>query len=530
MSPKRAPAGPPQIGGFAPVQLLGSGGFADVFLYEQAMPRRKVAVKVLLPNQLSESSLAAFHAEADLMASLSTHPSIVTIYQADISTDGRPYLVMEYCSKPNLEARYKRESLGVADVLRIGIQVAGAVETAHRAGILHRDIKPANILVTEYNRPALTDFGISATMESATTEQSAGMSIPWSPPESFNGGASDTRSDVYALGATIYTLLAGRSPFSLPGATNSSMDLISRIQSTPVPPLGRPDVPKSIELVLAKAMSKNLSDRYGSAMEFGRELQRLQMEFSMSVTPIDVLDDTIADETEVDEDDGRTRIRGIVSIEQPAAPSATVRVPASSVTVKPAAPVPPVFATESEAESTIRRVAPFQLPVPSADPPDSTLRRPVTPVDDATPNIPPRRSRGRLIGIIAASVLAAAVIAGIVIYTTSGTASTPRAQPTQNAAPVDPVGGGAVVPSPTHLAGTTTAAGIDFTWTDPTPQKGDTYLYQDVSDPTKTTTQIPVTLATKTIPADPSGRTCISVWVLRADGSSSAAPATACVP
>lgn len=522
MSPKRAPSAPPQITGFTHLQLLGSGGFADVFLYQQAMPRRQVAVKVLLPDQISETSLVAFHAEADLMASLSTHPSIVTIYQADVSTDGRPYLVMEYCSKPNLEARYKRERLSVAEVLRIGIQVAGAVETAHRAGILHRDIKPANILVTQYNRPALTDFGISATMESANSEQSGGMSIPWSPPESFTGASSDHRSDVYALAATIYTLLAGRSPFSFPGATNSSMDLISRIQSTPVPALGRPDVPPSIEHVLASAMSKKLNDRYTSAMEFGRELQRLQMEFSMSVTPIDVLDDVVPDETEVDEDDGRTRIRSIVSIEQP------------SHTPTAHAPTPAIAAVpvhdDNLVDSTIRRVAPFQLPVPGVEPAESTIRRdPVPPSDVALPPTPAPK-RGKLVGIVTAVVLVVALAGGGVIVATSGATSSPPADNTRNPAPVDPLGSTATVPSPKQLVGTVTAGGIVFSWKDPTPQTGDSYIYQNVSDPTKSTSQVPASQSTVTLAADPTGRTCISVWLLRADGNQSATPATGCAP
>src|SRR5690625_4811379 len=87
----------------------------------------------------------------------SAHPPIVTIYHADTAGDGRPYLVMEYCPRPNLSVRYRTAPLGVAESVRIGIRLAGAVETAHRAGILHRDIKPANVLTTDYGWPALTD-------------------------------------------------------------------------------------------------------------------------------------------------------------------------------------------------------------------------------------------------------------------------------------------------------------------------------------------------------------------------------------
>ncbi len=237
MNVKRAPMTPPHLPGFTYLEVLGSGGFADVYLYEQQLPRRRVAVKVLLTERISTGSVAEFTAEANVMAMLSTHPAIVTIYQAGVAHDGRPYLVMEYCPKPNLQVRYRREPFSVAESLRVGIQVAAAVETAHRAGVLHRDIKPANILVTEYNRPALTDFGIASTTSAAA--ESEGLSIPWSPPESFaDVPRSDPRSDVYALGATVYTLLAGRSPFEMPGQRNSAAELIHRIETAPLPRSG----------------------------------------------------------------------------------------------------------------------------------------------------------------------------------------------------------------------------------------------------------------------------------------------------
>ncbi|MDR2323065.1 MAG: serine/threonine protein kinase, partial [Microbacterium sp.] len=238
----RPPSPPPQLAGFDFVEPLGTGGFADVFLYEQQQPRRRVAVKVLLADRLASGAAQEFADEANVMAMLSTHPAIVTIYQTGVADDGRPYLVMEYCPRPNLQQRARKEAFSVAEALRVGVQVAGAVETAHRAGVLHRDIKPANILVTAYNRPALTDFGIAST--TGAVSEAAGMSIPWSPPESFGDPPqSSARSDVYALAATLYSLLTGRSPFEKAGQRNSGADLISRIETEPVPPLGRADVP-----------------------------------------------------------------------------------------------------------------------------------------------------------------------------------------------------------------------------------------------------------------------------------------------
>src|SRR5690606_10093967 len=146
--------------------------------------------------------------EANLMAQLSAHPYIVSIFHADVASYDRPYFVMEYCSGPSLAERYKREPLSVVDVLRTGVRVAGAVATAHGAGILHRDIKPANILTNDYGWPALTDFGISSAVDDElplhtaslggsatdtggdTGSQSVGMSVPWSPPEMFEDDPS----------------------------------------------------------------------------------------------------------------------------------------------------------------------------------------------------------------------------------------------------------------------------------------------------------------------------------------------------
>ena len=158
---RRLPSQPPVLPGFSYVHVLGSGGFADVFLYEQNMPRRQVAVKVMLSEVVNDQVRQMFQAEANLMAQLSGHPSILTVYQASVSADGRPYLVMELCSA-SLSERYRRERISVAEVLRIAVKIGSAVETAHRAGVLHRDIKPSNILLTAYGHPVLSDFGIAA--------------------------------------------------------------------------------------------------------------------------------------------------------------------------------------------------------------------------------------------------------------------------------------------------------------------------------------------------------------------------------
>lgn len=553
MNAKRKPQTPPDLPGFTYVDVLGSGGFADVYLYEQHLPKRRVAVKVLLTERMSSGSVAEFTAEANVMAMLSTHPAIVTIYQAGVAGDGRPYLVMEYCPKPNLQVRYRREPFSIAESLRVGVQVAAAVETAHRAGVLHRDIKPANILVTEYNRPALTDFGIASTTSAAA--ESAGLSIPWSPPESFaDSPRSEVRSDVYALGATVYTLLAGRSPFEHPGRRNTAAELIQRIETAPLPPLDRADVPASLHAVLARAMAKSVTDRYENALAFARALQKVQIELSHSVTPIDILDDGVTDEIVEDEDDGLTRVRGVVSIHPETNPAAGLTRP--SATTAPSRREPEHVAPHVEApDDTVLRAdataavgdtvlrpasGPTVPPVPSSipgvatpvqgrfDEVDETVLRAPTAAPVPRPEPPAPSRRGLVIGLVAAAaVVVVAVVLAVSLPALLGGIPDAAPTPPATSAPKDPIS--AVVAPPADLAGSAAADGVEFTWTNPDPHEGDKYLVGVVTRADQDPELEAVTEPTVTVPADASGTTCIEVMVVRTNGQSSD-PAKGCVP
>ncbi|HWD63440.1 MAG TPA: serine/threonine-protein kinase [Humibacter sp.] len=309
---KRLPSTPPNLPGFSYVRALGSGGFADVFLYEQNMPRRQVAVKVLLAEVVTPSVRQMFQAEANLMAQLSAHPAVLTVYQASVASDGRPYLVMELCS-PALSQRYRTAPLGVPEALAIGVKIAGAVETAHRAGVLHRDVKPSNILTTAYGHPVLSDFGIAATLGDAELAEAVGMSVPWSAPEVLTDDTTGTvASEVWALGATIYSLVAGRSPFEVAGTENSSAQLITRIRRAKPEPIGRPDVPARLEAVLQRSMSRRPEARQHSVLELIRDLQSVEAELGFVPTPADLSVDEWAAAIAVD-DDERTRVKGIVA-------------------------------------------------------------------------------------------------------------------------------------------------------------------------------------------------------------------------
>jgi serine/threonine protein kinase len=549
MSARRVPSAPPAIAGFDFVELLGSGGFADVFLYQQHLPKRRVAVKVLLTDAVAQGGVQAFTAEANLMAQLSTHPAIVSIYHADVAPDGRPYLVMEYCSKPNLQVRYRKQPLNVAEAIRIGIQVAGAVETAHRAGILHRDIKPANILVTEYGRPALTDFGIAGTAGAAS--ESVGLSIPWSPPEAFaSGSPSSPQTDVWALGATIYTLLAGRSPFEVPGARNGGADLMARIQSDPIRPLDRADAPDSLHRFFSIAMAKNPLDRFESALEMARELQKIQVELAMSVTAVDVLDDSAEDDQfDEDDDDGRTRVRSIVTIDPR---GITSNPPLADLATTGETPAWTQDYTAPDARRSPVVPAPLEPPaswtfptarVEAADIGETVVRQSApdpqvqfapgpgqTEVAQGVDTTSASAKRSTLPWILAgAGVVIVGAVVGIgAVLSSTDSPTDPVTTPSGNK-PVDDVVQPRQVPAPAGLEGTVAEDSVVFTWTNPDPAEGDIYLWGVVvGDEAVALETTPDT--TVTVPMGDGDQTCIEVHIRRADGRASAEPAVSCVP
>lgn len=521
---------PPVLPGLEPVRLLGSGGFADVFLYEQQLPRRKVAVKVLLADDLSTQSTQAFVAEANLMARLSAHPYIVTIYGAAVAEDGRPYFVMEYCSGPSLAEQYKRRPFSITDALRVGVRISGAVATAHAAGILHRDIKPANVLTNDYGWPALTDFGISSAVESelpvhtttsrraveeaATTGggQTVGLSIPWSPPEMFaDDPRPDVRSDVFSLAATVHTLLAGRSPFEVEGRSNGALDLIGRIERGIVTPMPRADLPRSLVAVLAKGMASDPADRFASAIEFGRALQRVEMELGFQATTLDVPQLAAAEAAPAEAsspDADETRVRGVSVIQAqaparpasiPPPPAAPPAAPASAP--RHAAPVPEatVIRGAEPAAAAATGSAPIEATVIRGAGIDDTARPPAASaappaprpgeeeeeeeVADAEPHDPAARRRNILVGAIGAAVLA--VIVGVAVVVG------PTIVPDDPSPTTDPdAGGGAVIDviePPGIQQGPVEADGtVTFTVTNPDPQERDVFRWFPVTNPSET--------------------------------------------
>jgi hypothetical protein len=377
----------------------------------------------------------------------------------------------------------------VVDALRTGIRLSGAVATAHAAGILHRDIKPANVLTNDYGWPALTDFGIASdfadsselpTLDGASgtgasgsgsgsgdPEASVGMSVPWSPPEMFGDFPSpDVRSDIFSLAATIHTVLAGRTPFEVPGGPNGTLDLIARIERGEVTPLQRDDVPAALAAVLAKGMSPRRENRYPTVIDFARALQRVELELGYAPTTIEL---PIADEEPRERPAGdETRIRAV--------PEVLAQVPASSPTLV-AAPI-------------------------AAEPAPSGQFSPA--------------SRRRILVAGLVGLLAILAILAIALAVTLGgaavrqpTAPTPRS--TGGSAIVGPS-----VPQPTNGVAQPSADGtsVDFSWTDPKPKTGDIFYWARSETPDdRQATPTPGVTVTGVVPGS---KVCINVEIGRA--------------
>jgi ATP/maltotriose-dependent transcriptional regulator MalT len=258
--------------GFAEAEEIGRGGFGVVYRCSQPSLDRTVAVKVLTAD-LDEDNLERFMREQRAMGRLSGHPNIVNILEIGATSSGRPFIVMQYAPNGSLDALIrKRGPLDWRGALRLGVKVAGALETAHRGGILHRDVKPANILLTEYGDPQLTDFGIARIAGGFETSAGFIAGTPaFTAPEVLSGAAPTVASDLYGLGATLFCALTGHAAYERQSGESVVAQFL-RISSQPVPDLRRAEIPDALPRAIERAMATDPADRPASAGEFGEEL------------------------------------------------------------------------------------------------------------------------------------------------------------------------------------------------------------------------------------------------------------------
>jgi serine/threonine protein kinase len=277
--PPAAPAvrQPTQIGGYEILGVLGRGGMGVVYKARQKSLDRLVALKVLLGAEFAQpEQLARFRGEAKAVAKLQ-HPNIVTIYE-DGEQDGMPYFSMKFIEGESLARKLHREFLSEREAARLIETLARAMQYAHERGIVHRDLKPSNVLLDAAGSPKITDFGLAKYLDDRDVAQTRTGAILGTPgymaPEQAAGRSREVgpATDVYALGAMLYEMLAGRPPFR--GETPVDT-ILQVVQNEPDPPSKlNPRISRDLEMICLKCLAKEPERRYATAENLADDLSR----------------------------------------------------------------------------------------------------------------------------------------------------------------------------------------------------------------------------------------------------------------
>jgi len=280
-----------ELGHYKIISQLGAGGMGEVYLAEDTRLRRKVALKMIVPELASDNrGLQRFEQEAHAASALN-HPNILTIYEFG-QANGLHFIASEFIEGQTLRSMTLTGKLGLNAAVDIAIQIARALAAAHDNGIVHRDIKPENVIVRKDGIVKVLDFGIAKLSERRTGEsiRRSGLTLTSSisdtgmvlgtarymSPEQARGLQVDGRSDIFSLGSLMYELITGRAAFS--GATAS--DVIAEIlKDDPPPPVEfAPDVPYEVERIISKTLRKDRDDRYQSVRDLLIDLQDFKKE------------------------------------------------------------------------------------------------------------------------------------------------------------------------------------------------------------------------------------------------------------
>jgi adenylate cyclase len=284
------------------VEMIGRGGMGEVWLADDSLLHRQVALK-FLTSRAGHDASERLLAEARAAAALD-HPYICSIYEVTAIAADRPCIVMEYVRGETLERRLRAGPLALADALRVAAEVAEAMEAAHRRRIVHGDLKPANVMITEDDHVKVMDFGLATRLAEAESEQrfhakpADVAAVPGTPaymaPEQVRGEAADRRSDIFAFGILLYELLSGANPFLRTGLAAT----VAAILDDPVPDLTarRPGVPPALALAVQRMLAKPASVRYQSFGDIRTDLRRLAIDARISSSGFALLHDEPAHE------------------------------------------------------------------------------------------------------------------------------------------------------------------------------------------------------------------------------------------
>jgi len=251
---------------------IGEGGMANVYLAQDAILDRLVAIKVLRGDLANDEKFVRRFQREALAASSLSHPNIVEMYDVG-EDDGNYYIVMEFVEGKTLKQLIKkRDHLTIEEVVDIMLQITDAMATAHDALIIHRDLKPQNIMIKEDGGIKITDFGIAMALNSTQLTQTNSVmgSVHYLPPEQASGKGATLKSDIYSLGIMMYELVTGRLPFKGENAVEIALKHLK--DELPSVKEIDPNVPQSIDNIIRKAAAKNPKNRYNNAREMYEDL------------------------------------------------------------------------------------------------------------------------------------------------------------------------------------------------------------------------------------------------------------------
>lgn len=254
------------------IKNIGEGGMANVYLAQDTILDRKVAVKVLRGDLSNDDKfIRRFEREALSVSNLS-HPNIVEVYDVGVE-EGNHYIVMEYIDGKTLKQLLKkRESLTLTEVVDIMTQLTDGIAHAHDSYIIHRDIKPQNIMIEDDGRIKITDFGIAMALNATQLTQTNSVlgSVHYLPPEQASGKSATIKSDIYAMGILMYELITGSVPFK----GDNAVEIALKHMKDKIPSVRKqdPSIPQSVENIILKAAAKNPRNRYDSAKEMHEDL------------------------------------------------------------------------------------------------------------------------------------------------------------------------------------------------------------------------------------------------------------------
>ena len=271
-----------RFGAYRVVRELGRGGMSRVFLAERADGEfeQQVALKLLRPGLDSDIDQSRFKVERQILASLN-HPNIARLLDGGVTPEGVPFLLMELVDGEPIDQYCDARQLGVVQRLRLFLEMAAAVQSAHRSLIVHRDLKPSNIFVTRDGVVKLLDFGLAKLLEpedasaaaQATVSTHRWMTPEYAAPEQILSGPITTSTDVYQLGVVLYRLLTGRTPFGGRDRTTSVHELERAILEAEPPPLDG-ELRGDLDAILRKALAKEPNARYASVQQLSDDIQR----------------------------------------------------------------------------------------------------------------------------------------------------------------------------------------------------------------------------------------------------------------